>query len=325
MIYAGKESEVLGLVDVSRVVEEMLRLLRVSISKRATLETDLRSDLPAVRASGAQLQQIVMNLVINASEAIGDRDGVIRVTTNTVTLGQDVAIAKGLAEGDYLQLEVSDTGDGMSVETQARLFDPFFTTKSAGRGLGLAVIDGIVRGLRGTIEVASELGKGTTFHVLLPPAETAAVATSEAMADDGELAETPHEFTVLVVEDEDLLREAVVRMLRRAGFEVLEAANGTIAIDLLHANGSKIDLVLLDMTIPGSSSHDVAAAAAHVRPDLNVVLTSAYEEEIVRTMPIATKTCSFIRKPFQLRVLLQTLQNVLRPGAVAKAVGRAGR
>jgi signal transduction histidine kinase/ActR/RegA family two-component response regulator len=323
MIYAGKESEVPGLVSVSRVVEEMLGLLRVSVSKHAALETDLGQDLPAVRGGAAQLRQIVMNLVINASEAIGDRDGMIRVTTNRVTVGQDAAITKGLVEGNYLQIEVSDTGGGMSAETQTRLFDPFFTTKSGGRGLGLAVVDGIVRGLRGTIHVMSEPGKGTTFQVLLPAVETMAGAASEpisgAVAPEG----ASQEFTVLVVEDEDALRQAVVKMLRRAGFEVLEAANGTIATDLLRVNGGQIDLILLDMTIPGASSHEVAAVAAQVRPDLKVVLTSAYGEEIARTTS-AMQTCSFIRKPFQLGVLVQTLQNVLRAGAMSQAVRRDG-
>jgi signal transduction histidine kinase/CheY-like chemotaxis protein len=325
MIYAGKESEVLGLVNVSRVVEEMLGLLRVSVSKHAALETHLGQDLPAVRGGSAQLRQIVMNLVINASEAIGDRDGKIRVTTNMVTVGQDAAIRKGFVEGDYLQIEVSDTGGGMSAETQTRLFDPFFTTKSGGRGLGLAVVDGIVRGLRGTIHVVSEPGKGTTFQVLLPAVETTAVPASEPISGAVSPEGASQEFTILVVEDEDPLRKAVVKMLRRAGFAVLEAANGTIATDLLRVNGGQIDLILLDMTIPGASSHEVAAVAAQVRPDLKVVLTSAYGEEIARTTTSAMQTCSFIRKPFQLGVLVQALQNLLRAGAMSQAVRRGGR
>jgi nitrogen-specific signal transduction histidine kinase/ActR/RegA family two-component response regulator len=322
MIYAGKESEVLGLVNVSRVVEEMLGLLRVSVSKHAALEIDLGQDLPALKGSAPQLRQIVMNLVINASEAIGDREGIIRVTTNRVTVGQDTVITEGLVEGDYLQIEVSDTGGGMSAETRNRLFDPFFTTKSGGRGLGLAVVDGIVRGLRGTTHVVSEPGKGTTFQVLLPAAETTVGATNESIFGAAESEGASQDFTVLVVEDEDPIRQAVVKTLRRAGFEVLEAANGTVATDLLRVNGGQIDLILLDMTIPGASSHEVAAVAAQVRPDLKVVLTSAYGEEIARTTMSAMQTCSFIRKPFQLGVLVQTLQSVLRLGATSDVVGR---
>ena len=149
MVYAGKDRASVGLVNVSLIVDEMLQLLKISVSKHAVLETDLGKDLPAVRADTAQLRQIVLNLVTNASEAIGDRAGVIRVTTKCVRDRASTS-AKGMADGDNLQLEVSDSGPGMSQETQARVFDPFFTTKSSGHGLGLAVVQGIVqKSLRG--------------------------------------------------------------------------------------------------------------------------------------------------------------------------------
>jgi PAS domain S-box-containing protein len=145
MVYAGKETAVVELVDASRIVEDMLELLKVSVSKHAVVEANLGKDLPPVRANSAQLRQIVMNLVTNASEAIGDRDGVIRVSTSRVTVGwESGTISDHLADGDYVQLEVADTGRGMSLETQPKVFDPFFTTKSAGHGLGLAVVQGIV-------------------------------------------------------------------------------------------------------------------------------------------------------------------------------------
>jgi hypothetical protein len=209
---------------------------------------DLGKDLPAVRADAAQLRQIVLNLVTNASEALGDRDGVIRATTKCVEEGRAATITNDLAEGDYLQLEVSDSGSGMSQETQARVFDPFFTAKSSGHGLGLAVVQGIVRGLRGAIHVASEPAKGATFQVLLPCAQTTADANSTPTSGTGESARPSQAFTVLVVEDEDPLRLAVVKMLRNTGFEVLEAANGSAAIELLRTNGGKIDVILLEMT-----------------------------------------------------------------------------
>jgi signal transduction histidine kinase len=166
MIYAGKESEVVERVDLSKIVEEMLALLKVSVSKHAVMYADLAQDLPPTRAGAAQLRQIVMNLVTNASDAIGDRDGVIRVSTRRVTLGGESATTlESLSDGDYVALEVSDTGCGMSRETQDRLFDPFFTTKSAGRGLGLAVVSGIVRSLAGAIRLTSDVGKGSTFRI----------------------------------------------------------------------------------------------------------------------------------------------------------------
>ena len=166
MVYAGKESATVELVDVSRIIQEMLELLKVSVSKHAVLEADLGKNLPPIRANAAQLRQIVMNLVTNASDAIGDRDGVIRLSTRCVRV--DDSELGHLDEGNYTLLEVADTGCGMTPETQAKVFDPFFTTKFAGHGLGLAIVDGIVRGLRGMIRLNSEPGKGTTFQILLP-------------------------------------------------------------------------------------------------------------------------------------------------------------
>ena len=308
LMYAGKEREVLGLVDVSRIVVEMLELLRVSVLKRATLITDLAQDLPAVWASAAQIQQIVMNLVTNASEATGDRGGVIRVSTRRITAGRSATIAKGLVEGDYLQLEVSDTGSGMTQEMQAKVFDPFVSTKGAGHGLGLAVVDGIVRGLRGAIHIASELGQGTTFQILLPCAEIAAETTRDPMYVAGESEGSAREFIVLVVEDEDALRRPVVGMLRKRGFIVMEAADGAAAIDLLRAHGDQIDVMLLDMTVPGASSHELVAEAAHARPDMKVILTSAYSQEMLTPPMSAAQIHGFIRKPYQLGDLVQTLR-----------------
>ncbi len=309
MIYAGKEDAGVELVDVSWTVQDMLELLKVSVSKRAVIETDLE-DLPAVRANGAQIRQIVMNLVTNASEAIGDRDGVIRLTTARVTMGRDAACSKGVTEGDYVQLAVSDTGDGMPVETQTRMFDPFFTTKAAGRGLGLAVVQGNVRKLRGAIHLVSEPGQGTTFQILLP-SEAGVGAAAGNIRSAEQAARPSQEATILVVEDEDPLRQAVAKMLRMKGFEVLEAANGTTAIDLFCANSDRIDAILLDMTLPGRSSGEVIAEAARLRPDVKVILTSAYSEEMVRATLSAPQVCGFVRKPFQLSDLVQSLRKTL--------------
>jgi PAS domain S-box-containing protein len=313
MIYAGKESAVVGPVDLSKTVDEMLSLLKVSVTKHAVIKANLDQDLPVIRASAAQIRQIVMNLITNASDAIGDRDGVIRVITSRINLsGEAAAISSKMrTDGNYVQLEISDTGGGMSPQTQAKVFDPFFTTKSAGRGLGLAVVHGIVRSLGGAIQLTSEPAKGTTFQVLLPCAESTSDADGRAMSSDGELAVPPQHGTVLVVEDEGHLRQPIVKMLRKIGFEVFEAADGTAAIDLIRVHGGRFDVILLDMTLPGASSHEVVVEAANVRPDIGVVLTSAYSQEMVAGAMSAPQIRAFIRKPFQLGDLVQTLRSSL--------------
>jgi signal transduction histidine kinase/ligand-binding sensor domain-containing protein/CheY-like chemotaxis protein len=309
MMYSGKEGELRELVDVSRVVAEMIELLTISVSKRARLITDLGSDLPPVTANAAQIRQIVMNLVTNASEAMRDRDGTIHVATRRVAPSRAETFTKDAAEGDYLQLEVSDTGCGMSPETRSKVFDPFYSTKGAGHGLGLAVVHGIVQSLGGTIDITSEVGRGTTIQVMLPCGQaTTAEESSEPISEGREAARPSEELSVLVVEDEDYLRQGVVRMLRKAGFTVFEVANGTAAIDLLRAQGSRIDVILLDMTIPGASSHEVLAEAAHVRPDVRVILTSAYSQEMLTPPMSAAQIQGFIRKPYRLGDLVQTLR-----------------
>jgi PAS domain S-box-containing protein len=313
MIYAGKEADVFEVIDVSNTVREMNGLLKSAISKRAILTTVLSEHLPLIKARPAQLRQVVMNLVVNASDALKDTNGEIRVTTQRVTLGPNNSggTTEGLAKGDYVQLEVSDTGSGMSHETQARIFDPFFSTKSAGRGLGLPVIHGIVRSLHGAIRVESEVGKGTTFRILLPSdGKAALLADNDATAQDQAFYQSSN-ATVLLIEDEAPLRVAVKKMLGRAGFTVLEAADGAEAVELLHSKAAKIDLLLLDATLPGCSSHEVLLEAVDTWPEIRVILTSAYSEEMARAGMKGSHLRGFVRKPFQLSTLLSTLRNAL--------------
>jgi PAS domain S-box-containing protein len=311
MIYAGKETEVDELVSLTGIVKEMLPLLKVSLSKHAILTTELSPDLPVTRASAGQLRQVVMNLVINASDAIGDRDGAIRVIARRMNpRGGEVAVPETAPEGDYIALEVSDTGCGMSPEIQVRVFDPFFSTKSTGRGLGLAVVSGIVRSLGGEIHVTSEYGKGTTFQILLPCAENEAKPSNASMSDCGESINRSEESTVLVVEDEPVLRSAIVRKLRKTGLVVLEASNGSDAISLLRSNADQIDVMLLDMTIPGASSTEVILEVAQTRPDISILLTSAYSQQTLPVSSNASQICGFLRKPFQLEDLVKSIRRV---------------
>jgi CheY-like chemotaxis protein len=173
--------------------------------------------------------------------------------------------------------------------------------------LGLAVVHGIVRGLNGAIDLVSEPGRGTTFQIWLPCADTAPKPTADRISTGIASSERPKQSVVLVVEDEDILRQAAAGMLERAGFSVLQAADGAIAIDILHANGGNIDLILLDMTIPRASSNEVMAEATQVRPSPRVVLTSAYSKEMLAPLMSAAQIHGFIRKPYRLFDLVQTL------------------
>lgn len=304
MIYSGQEQPATGPVDLSTMVRDILQLLRSSVSKNATLRAELSRNLPTVMADAAQLRQLIMNLVLNAAEAIGADRGIIGVTTSRVSVEEN-EIADAPA-GDYLKLEVSDTGSGMSEEVRTRIFDPFFSTKADGRGLGLAVVQTIVRGAGGFIHVHSEPGRGSRFEVLLPCApavrgEPAAVSFMQAPR---------RSRTLLVVEDEDALRLAASKILARKGFAVLQAADGNAAVDLLQS-ANKIDAILLDVTIPGFTSHEVAAKAQLFQPKAKVVLTTAYSREMIMGSFESGQISGFIRKPYRLGELVQTLQGIL--------------
>ena len=299
MAYSGKEDAAFEPVDVSRLVGEMLQFLKVTISKQAILNVDLPDGLPAVWANPAQIRQVVMNLITNASEALGERVGVIAVRAAHVREGRDAA--------GHILLEVGDTGSGMTPEIQAKIFDPFFTTKFTGRGLGLAAAQGIIRRHGGTIRVTSQPGRGSRFEILLPctsePAGRAAVAPTSA---------APIAGTCFVVEDEDALRDAVSRMLRKRGLTVIEAVDGRAAVELFRDRASEIDVVLLDMTLPGMSGREVFDAMQEIRPGVKVVITTAYSQESALTSLGGQRASAFIQKPYQFSDLFALLREALR-------------
>jgi PAS domain S-box-containing protein len=305
MTYGGKESSAFEPIDLSLLVHEILQLLKVSISKYAILETDLGEGLPAVHGNPAQIRQVVMNLVTNASEAIGDRAGVIRVTTARVRVDPDAHVtgAADLSPGNYQKLEISDTGSGMTSEVQTRIFDPFFTTKSTGRGLGLAAVQGVVRSHFGAIKVVSSLGQGTRFEVLLPCTDQQAQLIPDIVAQPSASEAARIIGTVLVVEDEDTLRLAVSRMLRKKGVSVIEARDGSAAVELFRANEPDIALVLLDVTLPRMSGLEVFAELRRIRPDIKVIITTAYSQETTVPTIGDQQSWAFIRKPYQLNDL----------------------
>jgi two-component system cell cycle sensor histidine kinase/response regulator CckA len=300
MVFAGQENAVFEPVDLSELVGEMLQLLKISISKRAALKIDLDKDAPRIRANAAQMRQVVMNLITNASEALGENGGTISLSLRQVRSGAE----------DYLRLEVGDTGCGMTEETQARIFDPFFSTKFAGRGLGLAAVRGIIRSHGGTINVVSAPGEGSRFEILLrssgqPAGERRHMQGSVAASKIEKLA-----ATVFVVEDEETLRHAISKMLRREGATVIEAADGQTAVSLFRARAREIDIVLLDVTLPGISGREVLSELRQIQPGVKVILTSAYSQDWARAAIGGNEPWLYIRKPYRFGELMDVVQKV---------------
>jgi CheY-like chemotaxis protein len=249
-----------------------------------------------------------MNLVTNASEALAEDGGVIVVATAWVGSAKS---GTDLCDRDYVRLEVSDTGCGMSEEIQARIFDPFFTTKFAGRGLGLASVQGIVRSHGGTIEVVSTPGQGTHIRVLLPSSGEWGLGVHDVAVSNGVDADDAISGAVLFVEDEETIRTPTAKMLRRKGLSVLEASDGLAAVDLFRANKSRIGVVLLDLTLPGMEGKDVFEGVRRIRPDIKVILTTAYSEEMAMSAVGGQHDWAFIRKPYRITELAKMLRDVL--------------
>jgi PAS domain S-box-containing protein len=302
LAYAGKGAFVVEPLDLSRLVDEMADLLACSISKKAVLKRVLDDRLPLVQGDATQLRQLIMNLVVNASDALGDRDGGITVATGQTEADRDTLagtqVDDGLPAGRYVYLEVSDTGCGMDEDTRARIFDPFFTTKAVGRGLGLAAGLGIVRGHRGAIAVESQPGSGATFRVLFPALEATllqrppvpvAAARPEARAPGG---------TVLVADDEAIVRSVARMALEEHGFKVLVARDGQQAVEMFRENADDIVAVLLDLTMPKASGAEVLSQIRHLKPDTRVILSSGYSEQYAVSRLDEKGPTDFIQKPY---------------------------
>jgi two-component system, cell cycle sensor histidine kinase and response regulator CckA len=299
MVYAGRDSAEFEQVDLAGIVREMLQLMRVSISKNAALNVDLPERLPVIRANPAQIRQVVMNLITNASEALGGREGAVTVALMQVHTS---------GEPGYLRLEISDTGCGMREEVRAGIFDPFFTTKGAGRGLGLASVQGIIRSHGGAISVASAPGQGSSFEILLPcSAQAKGTAHDDGTAHSAN-AEMSFTGTLLLIDDEEALLFAVAKMLRKKGFSVLEARNGREGIDLFQAHAGNVRAVLLDITLPGISSGEVLEELRRIDPDVNVILSSAYGLDKASAALREAERLPYVRKPYQHAALVDLIR-----------------
>ena len=312
LVYSGRGHFVVQTLDLGELVEQTAQMLQISISKRCMLRFRLESGLPPVEVDATQLRQVIMNLVINASEAIGDTCGVISIATGLTHVDRDYLhgnqMAPDLLEGDYVFVEVSDNGSGMNAETQARVFDPFFTTKFTGRGLGLAAVLGIVRGHKGAIKVDSALGRGTTFKLLFPAATGARDIAKSSMDTR---TEWQGKGTVLVVDDEAVMRSAVAQMMPLLGFNHVLAADGREAIETFRNNPAQFTLVLLDLTMPHMDGEQTFKELRRLRPDVCVVLMSGFNAQEALVGFRDQGLANFLQKPFTIASMRTTIHSAL--------------
>jgi PAS domain S-box-containing protein len=311
LAYSGRGRFVVAPLDLNQAVEEMSHLLGVSISKKVALRFQLQPELPALMAEASQIQQVVMNLVTNASEAIGDREGIVSIRTGVQAFSEaDLARdfpGQSIEPGTFLTLEVSDTGQGMSPEVQARIFEPFFTTKFTGRGLGLSAMQGIVRGHKGGIRVYSEVGKGTTFKLIFP----AGLVAAPAWPAEGEPEGWTGSGTILLVDDEESVRAVAEAHLRSMGFDVVHASDGLEALERFKAGRGTIRAVLMDLTMPHMDGTETFRELRRLDPQCPVVLTSGYNEQEAIQDFQGKGLAAFVQKPFQRADLVQALRKAL--------------
>ena len=301
LAYAGKASFHQEIVNLNTVLEELTELVKASISKKITLRTELDAEPSTIKANRPQLSQLIMNLVINAAEAVGDRPGRVTVTTRRSESSTD-------SPGPVVSLLVSDDGCGMDRSTRARIFDPFFSTKGPGRGIGLAAVVGIVESSGGELSVVSQPGQGSTFEVAFP-ASGASVATRRE--SPVETTTAVGRGTILVVDDEPMVREAVRSLLESTGYDVIEAANGVEAVSIYRRRWTEIDAILLDMTMPGMGGAEALGEIHAIDDSASVILTSGYDERDSVASLKREEHVEFLQKPYRARTLLEKLSEVL--------------
>jgi PAS domain S-box-containing protein len=291
LAYSGKGQFIVRDLDVSQAVHEVTALVEVSIPRSVQLVVHVERRLPMVRMDPSQLQQVVMNLVINAGEAIGEgKQGKITVATSLVDVEKSFvdAIGEDVAQGRYVCIEVSDTGSGIDDETKSKIFDPFFTTRFIGRGLGLPAVSGILRSLKGGLTLDSAPGRGSTFRVFLPGGER---HERETYVPDG-LA------TILVVDDETPVRDFISEILRRNKYRVLLAADGREALEVCKREPGDIDAAVLDIAMPIMGANELLPKITARKPNIKIMLTSGYCESEARRLCAARPGVAFIQKPF---------------------------
>jgi CheY-like chemotaxis protein len=298
------------IIDLNEVVEEMHKILSRTTKESIDLVVELSDDLWRTNADPGRIEQVLLNLAVNADAAMPN-GGTLAITTSNRCLTEEVAAEKAeLRPGDYVCISVTDNGVGMSEATAARIFEPFFTTKGTGEGtgLGLATVYGIVKQADGYIYADSEEGRGTTFDIYLPATEAAlkAVDSPSFVVDSA-----PRTGSILVVEDEDGVRAITKRILEEAGYDVLVAADPLIALEMA-SDGTSIDLLLTDVIMPGLSGRELAYRLLSMRPALKTIFMSGYNDEIIARQGVLEDGLSFLQKPFGPEDLLTIVRDVLQ-------------
>jgi len=314
LAYSGRGHFVIRPTDLGALVQESLPLLQVALPKKVRLATRLDQKTPPVDADVGQIQQVIMNLVINGGEALGEAGGTVTVTTGIRDVGPTDerfwrVTGQPLSPGRYVLLEVHDDGPGMGEETVARIFDPFFTTKFTGRGLGLAAVLGVMRGHRGGLHVESQHGGGTRFQLLFVPSERALVETGDT--------DTPppgRPLRLLLIDDEEVVREMVTEVLAHEGVEVVATGDGERGLELFGEHGAGIDVVLLDLSMPGLSGEETFARLSAKAPGVPVVLSSGYDHAEAMRRFEGRAPAGFIQKPYRPEQLLAEIHRCV-PGA----------
>jgi len=311
LAYSGKGRFIVQALNVTQILEEMALFLQRSVPQNVVFSYQLGRDLPLVEADASQLRQIVMNLTMNACEAIGSSPGVIALSTGSLRMDQG-GVGQGISPiplpaGSYVYIAVSDNGCGMDDMTRRKIFEPFFSTKSTGRGLGLSAVYGILRSHKGHIEVFTQRGKGSTFRVLLP-----VVTSSERIQTFGRPSRLDWhgEGSVLVIDDEEGIRNVVSQMVEELGFKVLSAKDGMEGLRLFKEHEGEIMCVLLDMTMPLMSGDEVHQKIRQLRPNARILIMSGYTE-VEASQTFGDGLSGFIRKPFRISQLSEKMQGVL--------------
>jgi len=311
LAYSGKGKFIIEPLSLSDLTRDMVSLIQSSIPRTVRLQLDLASDLPPVTADVAQMQQLIMNLVINGAEAIGERAGAVTVTTRLEKVnGQPVNALHSTDElpaGSYVSLEVRDTGSGMDAATLSKIFDPFFTTKFTGRGLGLSATLGIVRGHKGAITVDSSPGGGSAFRVFLPVGAELTVSSEPS----GEAEDLTGSGAVLVVDDEEVVRRAAVGALEECGYTVITANNGQMAVDLFRKFSEQISLVVLDLSMPVMGGEDCVGLMRSINPNTPMILSSGFSEADAIDRFNAHSFAGFLQKPYTARRLAEMAKSAV--------------